>query len=182
MSDETTKTCTKCGSEKPTEDFPKNRAGVAGRYSLCRECKNSGARARTVSGDTRRTREIRWATDPHRELAERMRRAAVANSKRRGHGPPEFTAKQLAGYLRTHPVCPATGKRFDLSFEGNRWFRPSLDRIDGDKGYVKGNLVVVCFDVNNLRSHRSPKEVASLVAGSNIATYYANIATAERFI
>lgn len=44
-------------------------------------------------------------------------------------------------------ACPRTGFKFDLSPHAEHHrnpFSPSIDRIDGAKGYVKGNIQIVC--------------------------------------
>jgi len=40
------KSCSECGKEKDLEDFPKNRNGLHGRHSLCKECHNKASRER----------------------------------------------------------------------------------------------------------------------------------------
>lgn len=45
--------------------------------------------------------------------------------------------------------CYYTGEPFDPSSEENK---ASIDRIDASKGYVKGNVVVCCKRINNLKA------------------------------
>jgi hypothetical protein len=41
-----TKPCTKCGIDKPLEDFAKNRTNRDGHVSICKTCFNKNTRAK----------------------------------------------------------------------------------------------------------------------------------------
>lgn len=43
------KTCSRCGAIKQTEEFHKNKSSPDGLYSICRECKNVKGKARRLS-------------------------------------------------------------------------------------------------------------------------------------
>ena len=47
--------------------------------------------------------------------------------------------------------CPRTGILFDMSEGRQLPFRPSLDRIDNDKGYTLDNIQVVCKIYNTAK-------------------------------
>lgn len=51
---------------------------------------------------------------------------------------------------RQGECCAVTGLRFDLAARPARIapYQPSIDRIDSRKGYVRGNVRIVCFAVN----------------------------------
>ena len=46
-------------------------------------------------------------------------------------------------------VCPYFGMKFII---GDRNWRPSLDRIDPSKGYVRGNVQVISMKANRMKS------------------------------
>lgn len=56
--------------------------------------------------------------------------------------------------------CPVLG--IPLDWKGSRDFKPSIDRIDNSKGYVKGNILVVSARVNRIKSDASFTELKSL--------------------
>lgn len=78
-------------------------------------------------------------------------------------------------------VCPVLG--IPLTFglgkgEGQsmmaRDSRASLDRIDNDKGYVPGNVVVVSYRANRLKSDAKPSELL------RVARFYAILQASKR--
>lgn len=45
--------------------------------------------------------------------------------------------------------CAITGIKFD--WDDSWWVHPSLDRIDCNKGYVPGNIQLVCWGINHIK-------------------------------
>lgn len=62
-------------------------------------------------------------------------------------------------------TCPALGIpiRF-YSVRGVRDDSVSIDRIDNSKGYVKGNVVLVSFKANRIKSDATPDEIEKVAA------------------
>lgn len=58
--------------------------------------------------------------------------------------------------------CPVFKKPFTMA-EKNHDFNASLDRIDSEKGYIKGNVVVVSWRANNLKSDGTLEELRTLL-------------------
>jgi G:T-mismatch repair DNA endonuclease (very short patch repair protein) len=40
---------------------------------------------------------------------------------------------------------------------------PSVDRLDNSKGYIKGNVVLICWRCNNLKSDSSIEKLEKIV-------------------
>ncbi len=61
-------------------------------------------------------------------------------------------------------VCPVLGLRLDYGRWGGGTMsnRPSLDRIDPAKGYVPGNVHVISFRANTLKSNATPAELRAV--------------------
>lgn len=60
--------------------------------------------------------------------------------------------------------CPVFGVPLELVYgEGTKNNKPSLDRIDSSKGYVKGNVQVISWRANNLKSDGTLEEFIKLV-------------------
>lgn len=58
-------------------------------------------------------------------------------------------------------VCPLLGLKLD-SWSDNKWVKPSLDRIDNSKGYIKGNVMIVSFRANVLKNNATAEELLTL--------------------
>jgi hypothetical protein len=87
--------------------------------------------------------------------AKAMLRTARWNAKRRGL---EF-AITLADIV-IPAVCPVL--KIPILFDGGRNNMPSLDRIDSNLGYVKGNVVVISWRANWLKSNATNEELELL--------------------
>lgn len=57
-------------------------------------------------------------------------------------------------------TCPVFNRSFVV---GHRDWGPSLDRIDPHKGYVKGNVAIICFRANRLKANATLEELEQLV-------------------
>lgn len=61
--------------------------------------------------------------------------------------------------------CPWLGVEIVAGSGGGA--SPSLDRIDNSKGYVKGNVEVICWRANNLKSNATLEELVSMGQRAN---------------
>ncbi len=71
-----------------------------------------------------------------------------------------LTYEELLGILkRQKGVCAYTGFPFTIAREGltassqKHPYTPSLDRIDPSLGYTKGNVAIVCWVANKMKSN-----------------------------
>lgn len=176
-----TKKCTKCGIEKPLAEFYYLRTRDT-HYTYCKICVAKRAReARAKPGYNEWHKAYRSANKPHileltrswraknthksRAYTDRWRRAdparalftaAKARSKKFGIA---FDLQKLD--IHVPDRCPILGIPFAANTgrgAGAWWDSPSLDRIDNDLGYVKGNVQVVtrlanCMKSNATREH-----------------------------
>lgn len=65
-------------------------------------------------------------------------------------------------------TCPVLGIELYPSFgkRGPQDNSPTLDRVECEKGYVKGNVEIISWKANRLKSNASPKELRK------VAKYY----------
>src|SRR5574341_2325791 len=55
--------------------------------------------------------------------------------------------------------CPILNIKLDMD---HKWYKPSLDRIDNSKGYIKENIVVISYRANWLKSSATKEELKLL--------------------
>jgi ribosomal protein L37AE/L43A len=67
-------------------------------------------------------------------------------------------------------LCPVLGIPLKSGTRENHWNAPTLDRIFLDKGYVKGNVVVISWRANFIRSNATLDELRKVLAYSEEIT------------
>lgn len=130
------RTCRKCKSEKARAAFAKSMTDVEGLQSWCRTCSRS-----------------RNLDDPRRQM--------IVNSKRRA------TEKGIDFNISVDDIivpviCPVLGLPLVVN-ERQSHNSPSLDRIDGSKGYVKGNVRVISWRANDLKRDATVAELKAVL-------------------
>lgn len=167
------KSCSKCAVVKPQDAFAKAKKGKFGRLSVCRECvhrlyyespeKRAAALARTRkrrSTPAGREAERRW---------QRARRRAFRPKRMLQEARTRAVAKGLDFDLKIEDIpmpetCPVLGIKIDFGARGRADGSPSIDRVDNTKGYVRGNVRVISWRANRLKSDATTGELRLLVA------------------
>lgn len=72
-----------------------------------------------------------------------------ANSKRRNMPGPDFTYQEFANFIEQQPHFYMLFDNWKKS-DFDRWYRPSLDRIDNNKRYSFDNVRLVTWKENHL--------------------------------
>ena len=159
-----TKVCTTCEVEKPETEFWKQKTRTDGLFGECKVC----------MGDRHR----QWSKGNRDRLRERHKGWLV---RRRTSDPAWYIWKRSrdraskTGVEHTISVedisvptkCPIFGIELKSGIgKGGRVdkdFSPSLDRIDNQLGYVPGNVVVVSWRANRLKSDGTLDELRRIV-------------------
>lgn len=128
------KRCPSCQRLLSFDMYSKNRRRAYGVDTICKRCR-SEVTSRCYRRSTAAVRLFRWARD----------RAA-----RRGI---QFTIDREDIVIPAH--CPVLKIPMD---------RPSLDRINPDRGYVPGNVQVISFRANTLKNNATREELAKVLA------------------
>jgi hypothetical protein len=137
--------CNVCGDDKADGDFSFSgligkkgqRKGQRLRRTTCKKCINK--RKHDGSTESRRFKQ-------HED-------AVLRNIKRRSDNC-NLNRQWLRERLNAG-VCELTHLRFDYT---KSIFRPSIDRIDPNKGYITDNCRLVCLGFNMMRSDSSDED------------------------
>jgi hypothetical protein len=80
--------------------------------------------------------------------------AAKYRAKRRG-----IPFRLAESDIKVPDRCPVLGLKLEMSYGRAADNSPSLDRLVPEKGYVKGNVVVVSNRANSIRGDATVKEL-----------------------
>lgn len=170
------KTCSRCHEVKPAAAFSLNPHMKLGLASACRACDNAASseakrrrrlenprptrvkkisKARSREEVHRKTKERRIA-NPIKSLLQMIRSRCNREGIPFDLTPEDFTIPER---------CPALG--IPLIYNPQHNVRPqtglSFDRIIPSKGYVKGNVRIISFRANRIKSDASLEELKALL-------------------
>ena len=145
------KKCTKCGEVKELKEFHKRSDSIDGYRHQCRICRNAGniksgsKRAYKRRGDIK---DIRFYRESEYKMKD-MYNKQVANSKKRGKPVPTYTFKWFREWLLDNGFEELHETWEENNY--NRWFSPSVDRIDPMLSYTKNNIQLMTWKQNSLK-------------------------------
>jgi len=125
--------CGKCLNFKSTQEFSKSKNKKGGLQCHCKDCKS------LLQAKSKLTKRGRGA---------QLISTAKHSAKSKGLAM-NLTIDWLLPKLE-RGVCERTGLKFDFhsNSRGKNRLAPSLDRIEPELGYVKGNVVLVIWQYN----------------------------------
>jgi hypothetical protein len=128
------KRCGKCNSVKNFSEFRKNKNSAFGYSYFCKECDKSRV----------------YSTDKRRILLNAAKKRAKDNCI-------DFDID--INDIILPEKCPVLG--IELKFNSNKadFNSYSIDRIDNSKGYVKGNIQIISFKANTIKSSATLEEI-----------------------
>lgn len=98
---------------------------------------------------SKRYRQKKW---------EKQRVKGAARRAKAKNLPFNITEEYVKSITPKDMICPALGIKMNTSVE-DLDSKPSLDRLVPEKGYVKGNVIVVSFRVNRIKTDATPEEL-----------------------
>jgi hypothetical protein len=149
------KRCPQCQQTKPLADFPLDAAGAGGRHGWCRICKAARMRDYYAANGGHAALDRAYREGPGRVnvlLSEARKRA------RKRVVPFAITAD----HVLIPDICPILGIPLVTNRVRARADSPSIDRIEPALGYVPGNVHVISFRANTMKSDASPAELLML--------------------
>ena len=168
------KRCSSCGKLKDESEFYHYKSSKDGLTHQCKQCMSEYrtskrehyreymAYRREVDNETiKANRRKHYRNHPEN----RMLMQAKQRAKRRNL---EFnlTIDDIVIPVK----CPLLGVPFVLGVQGNYEYTPSLDRIDPNKGYIKGNVWVITKKANSMKNSATKEEL--LKFADNIYKYF----------
>jgi hypothetical protein len=180
------RTCSHCGVEYPftVEHFVPNKECSGGLAGTCRTCWRAYQRAYKVANrdrlaarrralyldhnaDIQKARHLQRLHDrPLHMRAAIMRQGMIDRSKKRNipFDTATLTVRYLMDWIERTPACPCCGAAIDYGYKNGKPtdLSPSIDRFDPPKGYILGNVVLICWRCNNLKRNATPDELEGI--------------------
>lgn len=173
--------CTKCGKEKPLEEFSRNKQGKYGRRAFCKECehkiqnsperlarRNELRKLRRENDEYRLARNLKDTETRHNNedsIKKALVRAAKARAKKKGI-PFDITIEDFI----LPEKCPLLEIPLTVGYGSSQENSYSLDKMIPDLGYVKGNVWVISNKANMIKNNASLEELKLLV--KNLETHW----------
>lgn len=171
-------TCASCKKEKSIDEFWRQRSKVSGVQSECKTCM--------------RRRNSEWHSKNREAVNQRCRKAG--NARRAGNQAAAIfkACKDRARKyglefaitiedIAIPELCPVLGIKLQNNLGLGRGSglvvkdaAASIDRIDNSKGYVRGNIVIVSYRANRIKSDAN---IAEMLA---IARYYEGLSNGNK--
>ena len=131
--------CKTCDKHRPESDFSRHKDCVGGfDTSRCKPCKKAKAD---------------WSKVP---LEKRIYHRAKSRAKKKGR---DFNLE--LDDIVIPDVCPVLGHKF---IYGDTDWTYSIDRVDNNLGYVKGNVVIVSNKANRIKNSATRKELEAVLS------------------
>lgn len=136
----TEKECTKCKRIKPASDFYKEKRYTTGLTSQCKKCIYDGQL---------NYRDKNYFMTTHHNKSSECRRKSL---------PYDLDPEYLESIWPTY--CPVFGIELTPRKDRHVDSTPHLDRLDPEKGYVKGNVRFISRKANLIKSNATWKDIA----------------------
>ncbi len=169
------KTCTRCGVNWSESEFYKNNRAVDGLQYRCKTCADAATylcRAKNASHHEKAAARARAYRSSNLEKVREDQRKSRAcdpvgclwKSCRASARKRKFDFDISIEDIVIPHLCPILGISMTLPGQGRRLnSTASVDRIDSTKGYVRGNIQVISWRANHLKSNSTHEERVALV-------------------
>jgi hypothetical protein len=144
------KNCSVCNNYLPVNNFRKiKRKNWEGLYPQCKNCEKLKMKNRYIKNP----------------ISQMLSNAKIRAKKK--NVPFNINAEYLKKIFPLDNKCPILNVEFQTGYinnnKKNKDFSPSLDRIIPEKGYVEGNLLIVCDIVNRIKSNSSVEMIKKVL-------------------
>lgn len=165
------KQCTKCKQMLPVKMFCKKMTSKDGLDSWCRSCM-SQQKSSWYNNGGREKRKAYVKANPVQSITAQLTKAARARAKEKNIPfdiDLDYVRSMVGENAELASHCPVFGMPLDWSRQRGNGSRalpnsPSIDRIDPERGYVKGNIKIISFRANQIKSDASHQELKLVAA------------------
>lgn len=182
-----TKICTKCKEEKSVEEFYVRTDSKSGYTSHCKKCKRAHDNAMAYHKSPSRKKKAietakfkykhnfefrNYVLQKRKEYCERHRaRVLWQQAKVRAK---KFNVEFNIDIddIIIPEYCPLLHVKLEHGTNKVKANSPSIDRIDNSKGYIKGNVAVICYRANTMKNNASFLELETFCR--NMLLYISN--------
>jgi len=131
--------CVECKRMLPFSFFHKSKRCKFGVYPACKSCRHP------------RSKKLYASRTIEQKLLDGAKQRAVKYGR---------DCDLEIEDIKIGECCPVLGEKFGAS---NTDMAPTLDRVNNDFGYVKGNVVVISKKANRLKSNASIEDVRKVL-------------------
>jgi hypothetical protein len=142
------KQCRSCGVEKPLSEFYKKGAGCTAHCITCTKEKYRTEEYRSYQRNYQKE---------HTTIEQAMLNRSKSRAKRKG-----FEHNITLEDIQIPDKCPLLGIQLSKGSVSVQESSPTLDRIDSSKGYIKGNVWVISYKANTIKSNATPEELLTI--------------------
>lgn len=171
--EEKLKRCSKCNTFKSYDCFYKSKHRKDGYANECKAC-NRERQKLWYSTDAGRQsalkRRKKYYYDNPTRVKETSRKTRIKNKEKLLFRSARYRAEQKnidfdisIDDIIIPNVCPILGIPIYRDAKLNKDNSPSIDRIDNSKGYIKGNICVISYKANTLKSFGTIEEFYKII-------------------
>ena len=147
------KVCSQCKQELPRESFNSDQSRKDKLQVVCKGCKKLWRK--------KHSERLRLDQIALRRSKPELYLLKAARTRAKKKGLP-FNLEVEDIIIPT--ICPVFGRKLFIGVGERHEFSPSLDKIIPKLGYVKGNIRVISWRANRIKSDGSLKELQALCA------------------
>jgi hypothetical protein len=164
------KVCAKCGVEKPINNFTFRKD--QGTYrSICHECRRNEYRTNEKIREIVIQRAKKYYAENREKVLERSKQYYNNNLEKILWGNARIRAKkknlpfniEIADIV-IPDTCPVLGIPIAKGKDKPTANSPTIDRVIPERGYVKGNIVVVSHKANTIKNDASIDELRKVLS------------------
>lgn len=160
------KQCSKCKRVLPVEMFCKKTYSKDGLDHWCRSC-HSQKRTRWYNNGGREKCKAYIKANPVQTITAQLTKAARTRAKQKDIPfdlDLDYVRSMVGENAELASHCPVLGMALDWSRQRGNGSKPlpnspSMDRIDPERGYVKGNIWIISHRANQIKSDASHEEL-----------------------